>query len=79
MRLRAVQRAFVVAGVGLLGLVGSLTPAGAATSPAWRVVKTFGPAEGVWSDNLTALSASDSWCRESKAHASRISRRITSG
>jgi hypothetical protein len=61
MPMRAVQRALAVAGVGLLALAGVLVPASAATSPPWRVVKAFSPAVGVWSDNLTAISARDSW------------------
>jgi hypothetical protein len=39
----------------------SAMPASAATSPAWRVVKTFGPAEGVWSDNFAVSGAGDAW------------------
>jgi hypothetical protein len=47
---------------GTAGLVLATTlSASAAGTPGWRVSKTFGPAQGVWSAAFAATSASDSW------------------
>jgi hypothetical protein len=54
-------RALVLSVAGAAAVAVAIVPASAARSPAWRVVKTFGPAEGVWSDNLAVSGANDAW------------------
>jgi hypothetical protein len=51
--------AFLAAAVGLA--IGTAVPASGAATPGWRVVKIFGPAEGVWADNFVATGAGDAW------------------
>jgi hypothetical protein len=54
-------RALVLGGAAAVALSMAIVPASAATSSAWRVVKTFGPAEGVWSDNFAVSGKADAW------------------
>jgi hypothetical protein len=54
-------RALVLSVAGAAAVAAAVVPASAATSPAWRIVKTFGPAEGVWSDNFAVSGANDAW------------------
>jgi hypothetical protein len=54
-------RALVLSVAGAAAVAAAVVPASAATSPAWRIVKTFGPAEGVWSDNFAVSGAHDAW------------------
>jgi hypothetical protein len=54
-------RALVLGGAAAVALSTAIVPASAATSSGWRVVKTFGPAEGVWSDNFAVSGAKDAW------------------
>ena len=54
-------RTLVLFVAGAAVVAAAVLPASAATSPAWRVVKTFGPAEGVWSDNFAVSGANDAW------------------
>ena len=64
MRTKAAWRIIGAVIAGGAALATAILPASGATSaaqPAWRVVKTFGPAVGVWTDQLTAVSGRDSW------------------
>ena len=61
MRLKIARRALILIGAGALAITAAVVPATAAASPAWRVVKTFGPAEGVWSDNFAVSGSKDAW------------------
>jgi hypothetical protein len=56
-----IVRALVLCGAATVAVSMAVVPASAAKSPAWRVVKTFGPAEGVWSDNFAVSGANDAW------------------
>ncbi len=53
-------RASTIAGAAALA-AGAAVPASGAVTPPWRVVKTFGPAAGVWSENLAASGAGNAW------------------
>jgi len=54
-------RILVLFAAGIAAVASAIVPASATTSPAWRIVKTFGPAEGVWSDNFSVSGAKDAW------------------
>jgi hypothetical protein len=55
-----IRRAATLTGAAGLVLAVAL-PASGAAAPGWRVVKTFGPATGVWSDNFVAVNKTDAW------------------
>jgi hypothetical protein len=61
MRVKVARRVVVLAGAAALAMAAVIVPASGATSPGWRVVKTFGPAEGVWSDSFAVSGANDAW------------------
>src|ERR1700690_3744036 len=60
------RRAATVAGAAGLVLAAALPASGStlasgSTAASWSVSQTFGPADGVWSDNFAATSANDAW------------------
>lgn len=61
MRAKIARRALAMTGAGALTLAGVIVSASAASAPAWRVVKTFPAAEGVWSENLSVSGAQNAW------------------
>jgi hypothetical protein len=61
-------RALVLSVAGAAAVAAAVVPASAATSPAWRVVKTFGPTEGGWSDNFAVSGANDAWSTWSECY-----------
>src|SRR5271165_7103457 len=61
MRVKVARGALILTGAGALAIAAAVVPATAATSLPWRVVKTFGPAEGVWSDNFAVSGPRDAW------------------
>jgi hypothetical protein len=61
MHARMAARALTLAGAAALVLAGAVIPASGATSPPWHVVKSFSPADGVWSANFAVSGAKDAW------------------
>lgn len=59
---RLIRQTATVAALSGLAVAGlAAAPASASATPGWRVTRTFGPADGVWSENFTVTSASDAW------------------
>src|SRR5215469_3728569 len=54
-------RALVLSVAGAAAVAAGVLPVSAATSPAWRIVKTLGPAESDWSGNFAVSGANDAW------------------
>ena len=61
-------RALVLSVAGAAAVAAAVVPASAATSPAWRVVKTFGPTQGGWSENFAVSGANDAWSTWSECY-----------